>query len=92
MGQIAGNFALTCGSTDGIFIAGGIAQRYPSLLIHRRFRAGFESKGRHRELLEKTPTFLIRHPNPGLLGASFVARQLESIGGNQPLHTLTLSV
>lgn len=29
LGQVAGDFALTLGAADGIFVAGGIARRYP---------------------------------------------------------------
>ena len=75
LGQLAGDLALTIGAFDGIFIAGGIAQRYPQQLSDSHFRAGFENKGRHRHLLEATPTWLITHKNPGLLGASVYAQE-----------------
>ncbi|MDX1507661.1 MAG: glucokinase, partial [Woeseiaceae bacterium] len=74
----AGDFALTLGAKDGIFIAGGIAKRYPDKLANSRFRSGFESKGRHRSLMERVPTQLIVHEQPGLLGASYCARQMSS--------------
>ena len=73
LGQAAGNLALSLGAFDGVYIAGGIAQRHPKLLLQSRFRAGFENKGRHRSLLERIPTLLVQHPNPGLLGAASVA-------------------
>jgi len=76
LGQVAGDLALTLGAEDGIFIAGGIAKRYPELLINSRFRSGFESKGRHRSLMERVPTQLILHDQPGLLGAAYCALQL----------------
>jgi glucokinase len=76
LGQVAGNLALTLGAIDGIYIAGGIARRYPDLLIGSRFRSGFEAKGRHRSLMERIPTQLIVHPEPGLLGAATRAKQL----------------
>jgi glucokinase len=77
LGQYAGDLALTLGAKDGIFIAGGIAQRYPELLINSRFRSGFESKGRYRSLMERIPTRLILHEQPGLLGASYCAMQMH---------------
>jgi glucokinase len=80
LGQIAGNVALMLGAFDRIFIGGGIVPRYPRLLESSRFRSGFESKGRHRPLLESIPTQLIMHPQPGLLGASYCAQQLMSAG------------
>jgi glucokinase len=73
LGQFAGDFALALGATDGIFIAGGIVPRYPSLIANSRFRSGFENKGRCRSMMEKIPTQLILHKNPGLLGAAAVA-------------------
>ena len=76
LGQFAGDYALTIGANDGVYIAGGIVPRYPELLVSSRFRSGFESKGKHRSILERIPTQLIRHPQPGLLGASYVAQQM----------------
>jgi len=81
LGQVAGNLVLTLGAYDGVFLAGGILKRYPDLLKASDFRAGFESKGRHRGLLEKVPTSLILHPQPGLLGASYCARELLDRSG-----------
>lgn len=76
LGQVAGDFALAIGAWDGIYIAGGIVQRYPELMAASGFRAGFENKGRHRQLMEHIPTILIHHRHPGLLGAAAVASRL----------------
>jgi len=78
LGQVAGDLALTLGAQDGIYIAGGIAQRYPQALVSSRFRNGFESKGRHRVLMERIPTQLIMHKQPGLLGAVSYAQRVAS--------------
>ena len=67
LGQVAGNLVLALGAYDGVYLAGGILKRYPDLLKTSSFRSGFENKGRHRPLMEKVPTFLILHPQPGLL-------------------------
>lgn len=75
-GQVAGDLALTLGAEDGIFIAGGISKRYPDLLKNSGFRSGFENKGRHRSLMERIPTQLILHDQPGLLGAAYCAMRL----------------
>ena len=75
LGQVAGNLALTLGAFDGIFIGGGIVARRPELIGSSRFRTGFEHKGRYRSLMEKIPTQVILHPQPGLLGASYCALQ-----------------
>lgn len=76
LGQIAGNLALSLGAFQGIYIVGGIVQRHLELLPVNRFRAGFENKGRHRGIMARVPTLVIRHPQPGLLGASHIARQM----------------
>ena len=76
LGQVAGNFALAHGAYDGIYIAGGIVQRYPLLLHQSSFRASFENKGRHRHIMEQIPTLLVQHPQLGLLGASVIAKSL----------------
>jgi glucokinase len=78
LGQFAGDFALALGATDGVFVAGGIVKRYPDLLANSRFRSGFESKGRYRALMERVPTQLVLHDQPGLLGASYYALQMLS--------------
>ncbi len=78
LGQFAGNYALALGANDGVYIAGGIVRRYPDMFVNSRFRSGFESKGRHRVIMERIPTRLIMHEQPGLLGASYVARQMAS--------------
>ena len=79
LGQFAGDYALALGAEDGIFIAGGIVRRYPDLIASSGFRSGFERKGRHRSLMERIPTQLILHEQPGLLGASyFVSSLVES--------------
>ena len=75
-GQAAGDYALALGAEDGIFVAGGISKRYPDLLANSRFRSAFETKGRHRSLMERIPTQLILHDQPGLLGAAYGALQL----------------
>ena len=79
LGQFAGNFALALGANDGVYIAGGIVRRYPDLFVNSRFRSGFESKGRHRVIMEAIPTQLIMHPQPGLLGASYVAQEIAHL-------------
>lgn len=74
LGQVAGDIALALGANEGIFIGGGICQRYPDHLANSKFRKGFENKGRHSHLMRDMPTWLITHKNPGLFGASVFAR------------------
>jgi len=78
LGQVAGDMALLLGAEDGVYIAGGITKRYPALLQNSGFRNAFENKGRHRALMERIPTLLITHDEPGLLGAAYCALELSS--------------
>ena len=85
LGQFARDFALSLGAYDGVFIAGGIVPRYPELFENSRFRAGFESKSSVQTDFSKIPTRLISHPQPGLLGASYIA--LELFRGTEVMPT-----
>lgn len=78
LGQFAGDFALSLGAFDGVYIGGGIAQRYPDMVANSLFRTGFERKGRYRTLMERIPTQLIMHKQPGLLGSAFCALQMRA--------------
>ena len=77
LGQVAGDIALLLGTSDGIYIGGGIVSRKPELIAESPFRMGFERKGRYRSLMEDIPTQVILHPQPGLLGASYCALQTQ---------------
>ena len=70
LGSVAGDLALTLGARGGVYIAGGIVPRYVELLRHSQFRSRFESKGRFAEHNEGIPSFIVTHPNPGLLGVA----------------------
>ncbi len=76
LGQFAGDFTLSLSAYDGIYIGGGIAQRYPEVVVNSLFRTGFERKGRYRAQLERVPTQLIMYTQPGLLGAAYCATVL----------------
>jgi glucokinase len=75
LGQAAGDLALSLGTFDGVYIAGGICHRHASLLKESNFVKSFENRGKHRGYMENVPTYVITHPNPGLLGA---CKYLES--------------
>jgi len=78
LGQVAGDVALTLGAVDGVYVAGGIAKRYPDMLENSRFRAAFEGKGRRHSLMERIPTRLITYDQPGLLGAAYSVLELSA--------------
>ena len=75
-GTQAGNLALICMATGGIFIAGGIAPK-----IHARISAGpfleaFQNKGPMSEMMKRIPVSLVMNPQVGLKGAALVASRL----------------
>ena len=74
LGQVAGDLAMTIGSFDGVFLAGGIAQRHHKVLNGEAFRTAFEAKGRHSAMMARIPTMLITHPQPGPLGCRVVSQ------------------
>ena len=78
LGQVAGDLALTMGAEDGVYLAGGIAKRYPEMLQNSGFRNAFDNKGRHRAYMERIPTLLVTHDEPGLLGSASCALELAS--------------
>jgi len=75
LGSFAGNLALSLDCKGGVYIAGGIIPRFIDFFKNSEFRTYFEAKGRLSHYLKGIPTFLITHPNPGLLGASVYLQQ-----------------
>lgn len=73
LGSVAGDVALALGAWDGVYVAGGIAQKLAARLQRSAFRTRFEAKGRHAPLMQRIPTWTIRHPAVGLLGAAAFA-------------------
>jgi glucokinase len=71
LGQVAADLTLTFRSFDGVYIAGGIIQRYSGLITNSRFNECFENKSQHIQLLQNTPRFLITETHPGLMGAHY---------------------
>jgi glucokinase len=77
-GAEAGNFALQCLPTGGMFVAGGIAPRILPRLKSGAFIASFLAKGRLSSVLSSIPVSVVLHPNVGLLGARLQAALLLS--------------
>jgi glucokinase len=74
-GAEAGNLALKCLATGGVYVAGGIAPKILPILSEGGFRQAFESKGRLEKVLKHIPTYVVISPQLGLLGAAITARQ-----------------
>lgn len=75
-GAQAGNLALTCLATGGVYVAGGIAPRIIDRMTSGAFIDAFNNKGRMSRLTEKMPVKVVMNPQVGLLGAVSAANLL----------------
>ncbi|MFO1507712.1 MAG: glucokinase [Lysobacterales bacterium] len=73
LGAVAGDLVLACGAWGGVYLAGGITAALLPWLEQGGFRQRFADKGRYADTLAGVPTAVIRHPEPGLLGAAALA-------------------
>lgn len=72
-GAVAGDHALSCLATGGVYIAGGIAARLGERLGDGRFVAAFCAKGVHAALVARMPVWRVRDEKLGLRGAAALA-------------------
>lgn len=77
-GSEAGNLALKCLATGGIYLWGGIAAKILPFLTDGRFRTAFEAKGRMSAILKNIPVFLVIEPRLGLMGARIIAQEAHA--------------
>lgn len=73
LGRVAGNLALIAGARSGVFLAGGILRRWGERFDAAAFRRSFEDKPPYEEWLRRIPSFVVMHPQPGLLGLAVLA-------------------
>lgn len=72
-GGQAGNIALTCLPTGGVFIAGAIAVHLAEALDDGRFLEAFRRKDKMTSLLARLPIHLVLRTDIPVLGAALVA-------------------
>ncbi|BCH57542.1 glucokinase [Agrobacterium vitis] len=80
LGRIAGDMALVFMARGGVFLSGGISQKIIPLLKSPVFRAAFEDKAPHTEMMKTIPTFVAIHPQAALSGLAAYARTPSSYG------------
>jgi glucokinase len=68
LGSVAGNAALTVGALGGVYLAGGLIQRWQTLFPVDAFMRAFIAKGRFQGYLERVPVYRIDVAEPGLVG------------------------
>ena len=73
LGRVAGNLALTAGARGGVYLAGGILPRWTGRFDKAAFRRAFEDKAPHGAWLREIPSYIVTHPQPGLLGLAALA-------------------
>jgi glucokinase len=74
-GRVARNFALETFALGGVFIAGGVASKNPSLLTHPEFERSFRTSAKYEDLLAGIPVTLIDNQESGLWGAAYYGLQ-----------------
>jgi glucokinase len=74
LGRYAGDLALIFMARGGVYLAGGISQKIVKALEKPEFRAAFEDKAPHSQLLRTMPTFVMTHPLAALSGLAAYAR------------------
>lgn len=77
-GAVAGDVALTFGAFGGVCLSGGVTASIVDWLDGAAFRSAFEDKGRMKPYLVETPTLLVMHPDPGLVGAAARLSQIRA--------------
>lgn len=80
LGRVAGDMALIFMAKGGVYLAGGISQKIIPALKQPEFRAAFEDKAPHSELMCDIPTFVVTHPLAALAGLASYARTPASYG------------
>ena len=80
LGRLAGDLALIFMARGGVFLGGGISPRILEGLKKPIFRAEFEDKAPHAELMKTIPTFVVTHPQAALAGLASYARMPASYG------------
>jgi glucokinase len=80
LGRVAGDMALIFMAKGGVYLAGGISQKIIPALKQPEFRAAFEDKAPHSELMRHIPTFVVTHPLAALAGLASYARTPSDYG------------
>jgi glucokinase len=82
LGRVAGDMALVFMAKGGVYLSGGIAQKILPVLKQGEFRAAFNDKAPHSQIMSQMPVFVITHPLAAVVGLAAFARNPASFGVN----------
>jgi glucokinase len=82
LGRVAGDLALVFMAKGGVYLSGGIAQKILPVLKQGEFRAAFNDKAPHSQIMAKMPVFVMTHPLAAVIGLAAFARDPFSFGVN----------
>ena len=80
LGRVAGDMALVFMARGGVYLAGGISQHILPALQRPGFRAAFNDKAPHSELMASMPIYVVTHPTAALVGLAAFARTPARFG------------
>lgn len=80
LGRTAGDLALVFMSRGGVYLTGGITQKIVPALKKDGFRAAFEDKAPHSDLMRSMPAYVITHPLAAVAGLAAYARDPSRFG------------
>jgi len=69
--RVCRQYALAILPLGGMYLAGGVAAKNPSLADHDAFREEFVSSAAHSEMLDQIPVYLNTNEESGLWGGAF---------------------
>jgi glucokinase len=82
LGRVAGDLALVFMAKGGVYLSGGIAQKIMPVLKQGEFRAAFNDKAPHTEIMSKMPVFVMTPPLAAVMGLAAFARNPGGFGVN----------
>ena len=75
-GAAAGNVAMQCMATGGVYLGGGIPPKILAAFDNDAFMAAFRAKAPMEDLMRSIPVLIILNKQAGLLGAAVYASQM----------------
>lgn len=79
-GSLAGDHALAVLARGGVFIAGGIAQKWVAAMQDGRFIEAFRAKPPYAHIAASLPVHVVTEPALPLMGAAVLAERLTQAG------------